>query len=364
MKNLKGFIFLCLLALSSILVASELSVKAKSIKNGEWALFIGPPKEIGAYGISWQAATGFWDTKNQEFQFMAKMQGGGAAQHWIYSEERNEWRATLEPILKQPGHIWARSFDYETGDYYFMDGISSSSFLRVMRRSIEGGEGMVNDPWKETKKSEIKIRLSNEPDIGYHPNLFGKGDGGIVYWDAGQISVWRKKTDTWEVLMKCRYGSDYHNTGRGAGQYLPGYDLLVLGTGKKGNFMIFEAGSSGQVFSREPKLEKSPIKVVGGTNDHLPWAKLVVHPGDDKTLLLLGPGPDFKVWSNDKGGAESGWIEETWSHPFTPENLPMTGGDWGAWTCGSVFTHGVIWGLAYDGKITKSILWKPPLKRP
>lgn len=32
---------------------------------------------------------------------------------------------------------------------------------------------------------------------------------------------------------------------------------------------------------------------------------------------------------------------------------------WGDWTCGSVSTHGVVWGLAYNGKVSKSVLWRP-----
>ena len=62
---------------------------------------------------------------------------------------------------------------------------------------------------------------------------------------------------------------------------------------------------------------------------------------------------------NAKGGTAEGWVEEKYAHPFTQENMPTTGGDWGAWTCGAVSTRGVIWALAYDGKTCKGILWKP-----
>ena len=58
------------------LIASELSNAVAGIEEGHWVAFMGPPKAIGNYGISWQGTTAFWDVKHHEFQFMAKMQGG------------------------------------------------------------------------------------------------------------------------------------------------------------------------------------------------------------------------------------------------------------------------------------------------
>ena len=344
---------------------TKLSEAVAPLKAGQWVAFEGPPKAIGYYGISWQAATAFGDAQNREFHFMAKMQGGGAASHWIYAETTHTWRSTMENLsisLKGhalPGHIWCRSFDPTTGDYYYMDATMSSNFVRYMRRSVEAGQGSKNSPWTTTSKPEFTARFGHHEEIGYHPNLFGPGDGGLVLCGGSRLSVWRKKTDTWEILMdKCL--GDYRMQA-GGGQYLPGFDRLILGGyGKK--FMLVDAGKDGKVATEKPKIEEAPIRVFGGTSGHLknePWGKLIVHPNDDKRLMILGPMPDYKVWTNAKGGTAEGWVEEAYTHPFTTENVPMTGGDWGAWTCGTVSTRGVLWAMAYDGKTSKSILWKP-----
>jgi hypothetical protein len=83
--------------------------------------------------------------------------------------------------------------------------------------------------------------------------------------------------------------------------------------------------------------------------------------GSSGKQIPIGSMPGYKVWTNPTGGTSDGWVEEKFKHPFTSKNLPMTGGDWGAWTSGSVSTHGVVWGLAYNGRESKSVLWKPPL---
>lgn len=367
----------CLLMLGTAVVAGEdaslekskLAQKTAGLKPGQWVEFDGPPKSIGSYGISWQGTTGFWDAKRREFQFMGKGQGGMKATHWIYSEADHAWRGTLKGLIfgggkrALPGHVWSRSFDATTGDYYFMDCINRSKFFRFMTRETEAGKGSESKPWKESSKPEFRFHVSHTEEIGFHPNLYGKGDGGVIVWGGLGIAAWRKKTNTWQSIMKYASGN-YHGSTDGCGQYLPGFDRLVMGTGSgKRRFMLIDAGKDGKLAEGKPRLEKSPIFICGKTSGMLkkaPWGKLVVHPSNDKGLVILGPMPDYKVWTNTTGGTADGWKVAKHKHPFTKENLPMTGGDWGAWTCGSVSTHGVIWAMAYDGKTSKSVLWKPP----
>lgn len=339
--------------------ATKLAQAAKALAPGGSAAFDGPPKAVGNYGISWQGVTGFWDPTHREFQFMSKMQGGGVAKHWIYAEATGEWRETVGSVVwgggtrGLPGHVWSRTFDATTGDYYYMDTVMSSDFLRVMTRATEAGEGSKNSPWTESSKPEFKARAGHTEEIGFHPNLYGPGDGGVILLGQSRVSAWRKKTNTWEtVIEKCA------EPAAGNGQYLPGHDRLVLG-GAKGYFVLFDAGKDGKLATKELRKETAPLKVCGSTNGSLPWGKLVVDPANDKRLILLGPPPEYKVWTNAAGGTADGWVEEKYTHPFTKENVPMTGGDWGAWTCGSVTTHGVVWALAYDGKTSKGVLWMP-----
>ena len=104
------------------IVVSTLDTVAEGLKPGESVDFLGPPREIGRFGISWQATSSFWDSKRREMHFMAKAQGGGEASHWIYSETEHAWRATTKDLVPgQGGHIWNRTFDVTTGDYFYLD---------------------------------------------------------------------------------------------------------------------------------------------------------------------------------------------------------------------------------------------------
>lgn len=341
--------------------ASQLASAAASLSAGQYTTFLGPPTNIGQFGISWQAVTAFWDANNREFQFMAKAQSGGAASHWIYSETSHAWRyTTLSLVPGQTGHIWNVSLDYGTGDYYYLDFPLTGNFFRRMRRSVEAGAGDANSPWIVTSSPAFDIRDgSAETGIGFHPNLYGSGDGGTLLWGVGDMAAWRKSTDTWTEMQHYGGGSYWGSGGSGSGCYIPGLDKLLIGTGStKQNFIVVSAGSGGALATNTPPLVAAPIKVFGSTTASLPWGKLVLHPSNSSKVLILEAGPKnagLRVWSSVDAGTN--WTLESYDHPFY--NLPWTGNDAGAWTVGSVPTYGVLWGMAYNGTTTQSILWKP-----
>lgn len=341
-------------------VTSTLGVAANALSAGQYTTFLGPPTAVGQFGISWQAATAFWDVTNREFQFMGKAQSGGAASHWIYSESLHAWRyTTLSLVPGQTGHVWNISLDRDTGDYYYLD-FPLSQFIRRMVRSVEAGQGSTNSPWTVTSTPAFDIRDgSAETGIGFHPNLYGAGDGGVILWGVGDMAAWRKSTDTWTEMQHYGGGSYWGSGGSGSGCYIPGLDKLLVGTGSaKQNFLVVSAGSGGALATNTPPLVAAPIKVFGSTTASLPWGKLVLHPSNSSKVLILEAGPKssgLRVWSSIDAGTS--WTLESFSHPF--HSLPWTGDDAGAWTCGAVPEYGVIWGLAYNGTTTQGMLWKP-----
>jgi hypothetical protein len=335
------------------------------LSAGQHTTFAGPPTAIGQYGISWQNKTAYWDRYRKEFQFMAKAQGGGAASHWIYSEASGAWRSTtLDLVPGQAGHIWNVAFDEKKGNYYYLD-FDTNNFVRKMDRGTENGQGSANNPWTRTSTATgFNLRISKpESGPGYHPNLYGQGDGGLIVWCGRTLAAWRESTDTWELMASYGSSSVYYVKQNCAEVYIPGLDKLIIGSGKRSgvlqdDFMVVSAGNNGSLATMQPPTYVGPIPVVGQTSGHLPWGKLVLDPNNNSRVLILEAGPQrsgLRVWSSVNAGQS--WKLEPYDHPFN--NLPWTGGDAGAWTVGSCTTHGVLWGMAYDGSTSQSILWKP-----
>lgn len=84
-------LFLCTFALSAAGGEKEhgptkLSTAASGLKKGEWVAFMGPPKGVGLWGISWQGTTAFRDANHRGFQLMGKGQGGIPATHVSYTK--------------------------------------------------------------------------------------------------------------------------------------------------------------------------------------------------------------------------------------------------------------------------------------
>lgn len=338
----------------------SLSEAANALGTGQFTTFTGPPTAIGRYGISWQHVSAYWDAFRNEFHFMAKAQGGGSASHWIYSESDGVWRATTRNLVPgQAGHIWNVSFDHDRGDYYYFD-FPHTNYVRRMDRGIEAGQGGANSPWKMTSSPGYDMRSQNgEGAIGFHPNLYGQGDGGLIVWCGTKLQAWRRRTNTWDLMHSFGSGPYWGNQ-RGGSVYVPGLDVLMLGTGiRHQNFMAVSAGSNGSLSSMQPPLRSAPIPQEGSINNALPWGKTVIHPADRTRVLLLEAGPKrsgLRVWATRDGGQS--WSIESYTHPF--HNLPWTDNDAGHWTVGSVPSYDILWGMAYDGNRSESILWKPP----
>jgi hypothetical protein len=231
------------------LAVTALSSAVSGLGAGDSVSFTPPPEGAGIFGISWQGATAYWsDIAEGEFSFMSKAQGGTATpNHWIYSESDDAWRQT-GPLAADNGHIWMHSHDAATGDYYYMDYNGDFRYVRIMNRSIEAGQGVTNSPWQQTSTAPFELRSSDNiiGDLGWHPNLYGPGDGGLLVWafSAGsfayQLAAWRKQTGIWE-LHDDLVGAGANNAG--SGKYLPGWDRFLIASGRSRELFLMEAGS-------------------------------------------------------------------------------------------------------------------------
>jgi hypothetical protein len=342
---------------------SALAEAASRLSPGEWVAFKAPPA-VGPFGISWQNRTGFWDSSRHEFHFMAKAQSGGAASHWIYSEATDSWRSTGSDVSPgQAGHIWVVTFDHtdDPGDYYYLD-FDASDFIRYMDRSVEAGIGNSSHPWRKTSSASFSVQNgSSRPStsIGYHPNLFGSEDPGILVFGVTTLSAWRKSTNSW--LSLATYGSSssqYFNRRSAPSVYIPGYDRLIMGTGVANTqeCLLLDAGSGGEVATGSLEFEGAPTRIVG-TASQSNDSQLSIDPRDDSTVILLESSGD-RVWTNATGGTEDGWRLEPFAHPFW-QNLPVNPNDYGSWTCGAIPEYGIMWGLASYADGGGSILWRP-----
>jgi hypothetical protein len=344
---------------TGLLPTTALSIAVSDLGPGESVSFTPPPVGAGINGISWQGATAYWsDIAGGEFSFMSKAQQFNNPNHWIYSESADAWRQT-GPLAADNGHIWMHSHDAATGDYYYMDYNGDFRYVRIMNRSVEAGQGATNSPWQQTSTAPFELRSSDNivGDLGWHPNLYGPGDGGLLVWAfsggtfAYQLSAWRKQTDTWE-LNGSLVGAGENNAG--SGRYLPGWDRFLIASGRSRELFLMEAGSGAALAANPSGFEVPPVRVGAETTQH---GKLVVDPRNQSNLLLLG-AQTSQVWTNTTGGTTAGWQLAPFTHPFL--SLPNdTSIDAGSWTCGDVPKYGVVWGMGRGGSTRDSILWRP-----
>ena len=182
-----------------------LAQNAASLKPGE---HLDVPEMKNPYSnsldIQWMTICAYYDAKNKEIQYMGKFASGqdptGQFHHYLYEETANKWYKTRPGSLRgngTTGHIWNTAFDFETGDYYIQP-YGKEYLCRFDRAKwVAAGkpEGISapkdrgrRDPFPvpsywSFKTATADILFTTTPNLNgmaVHPNLFGKGDKGVV----------------------------------------------------------------------------------------------------------------------------------------------------------------------------------------
>lgn len=349
---------------------TALALAAAALDAGDSAVF--DTSTTGAdvpwantHQIQQQTSNIYYDATRKEVQVVGKphSQISFDFSHYLYDEAENTWTLTSSNdfgATGNNGHIWNHAFDPDTGDYYLIVG-AGSIIRRWSRAGWDGETATWIDSADEGGDLLNNLGLSGHGGMGWHPNLFGSGDGGIAIRGIINGVGWRKSTDTFHQIAGPYSNPHVHRAHDGGGRGILLSDVLILGTGTDGGqssgrtpLQLFNAGSGGSVNTSPGTSTNDPPVGVFGSSGSTNFAHMVVDPRDGISLLLLerGSAGTLRWWRSTDGNS---WSQETGSHPFFPSGTVQ-------WTLGSIPEYGILWALASgaDTGGSQSMIWKPP----
>jgi len=355
--------------------ATSSSCSARSGSLAEAASSIGPGQSVqftknilqNVRDIQWNCQTIFYDRLRSEIQYMGKpassQPGGTEHSHYLYSEVTDSWTAIARPLATGFGHIWSITFDESSGTLYY----GQNAFNRLwifdrsagaVRASWSQGSDTVTDTGQDLTSGGLGAQL-----IGWHPNLFGPGEGGVYAQGAFRAFAYNPRIDRWSLLMDDYFtsGTGFRDRNNGQMLYLPAIDSLIVFSGENGNSggdpaLLIAAGAGnatniitegyGTVTS-EPPIE------IRGAGGYANQGHIVAHPDDPNRLLCLDEHGTSRVWDSTDYGAT--WDLKAYTHPFQAMNNLSAG----EYTVGTIAPHGVVIGMTSDESGGETVLWKP-----
>lgn len=354
----------------TVQASTALATAASGLTSNATVIFDIPP--FDSKNQIQQLTTNFYyDRIRREAQVMGKpasSQDGGTHKfsHFHYTEATQTWVKTWDERMDASttsGHLWNHCFDYATGDYYFVK--TTDQFIYRFNRSTWGGGAIT--AWEQTSVCPNSwmstLGVSSHCGLGYHPNLFGPGDGGVIVRGIVNAIAWRKSTDTWQRIAGPYTNPSPHRNhpGGGASHWFSDTDIMVIGTGEDGGqssgrtpLQFFNAGSGGLVNTSPGTSTTDPNVIVAGQSSTTNHAHMVVNPHNATELLLLEKVSTRRWWrSTDRGNT---WSQMPGVHPFFP------GEEW--FSVCSIPDYGVLWAV-HSGQTLgianrSSLLWNPP----
>lgn len=309
----------------------QLAQAAAGLSPGQSANFSNGPSWKFADSVTWQTATIYHDPVRGRVHAVGKIHGVTDPEHYLYEEASNTWGGDTY-TANAAGHMWNTAFSPEHGEYYFV-----VSGTEDIQRYVPG------QGWRTTPESGFSGG-SGHAGIGWHPNLFGTNDGGVVVNAQSALVAWRRNTNAWTTLQSGLSDPGYNG---GSGAYNRATDKLWVGTGNGGRARVIASGSGGNA-GAVTNVGNPPLLSYGG-GDSDSSNKVIPHPYTTGKLLLLASNSSTVYQSTNDG---ANWSSAGYAHPL------VAGG--GQWTCGPIPAYGVVWGLSSPGRGGMSRIWKPP----
>lgn len=291
-----------------------------------------PSVNWGVEDFNWQGHFDY-DPVNARVLLWGKQPSGNPYRLQTYSLSSNTWTSAYS-VSSDIGHIYGNNaLDPATGDGY-QQRWGNNQLLRY-----DGASGAMSFPPPSTTGLTLSTSVDAAPQngLGWHPNLYGSGDGGLVLATQSRLVAWRKSTNTWATIET---HSNHNNLYYGQAAYLPGSDRLVF---------ISQTSQPIRYITPGPVVTSAsntlPINVqAGGSGDR---NHLIRHPSNTGKLLVLEyPASGSDVYESSNG---VNWTQIS-DHPFT-----VGSGSSNITYC-SMYEHGVVWGLSGTNM---SKLWKP-----
>jgi len=272
---------------------------------------------------------------------------GGERSHCIYDAASNKWQYAIYGG-SETGHIY-ESFIYDpkTGTPYHGMWSTGATPLRYWT------EGSRLDSWSTTSTAPWNFSSTNatNPVLGWHPNLFGEGDGGVlairlVSGSTVELVAWRRSNNTWSRVEGSSHSASGGSPQYGAIEYIrgAGYAIATFATG---NTYIIRAGSGGRIATPE-RISNPPIQCrhTGTGNIGI----LIDDPSGGPAPYILEKGGSNRVWRYEGGQ----WRQRNYTHPLPAGGVTSNTN----WVVASVYPLGVFWGRD-NRSSSPSIIWRP-----
>jgi hypothetical protein len=263
----------------------------------------------------------------------------------VYDAAANTWDSSAVfhfNGVAHIGHVY-ESITYDPKEQRLYGGSYTSSAAPIYYWT----HGTPYDQWGTTAVTPWPLNSNSvQPVLGWHPNLFGPGDGGLVVirlvsGTTMQLVTWRRRTDTWTANLVQSTAPSAH----GAMTYCRHLDALFA-THANGNTYRINAGADG--------LAATPIQIANP-----PILCRHMGGGDNYGILIDDPSGRGGPYILEKGGNSQVWkyVGTTWTeiagHPFQPASTSDTD-----WCVASCYPLGVFM-CRRDTATPTQLLWRP-----
>jgi hypothetical protein len=294
--------------------------------------------------ISWETAF-YHDDVNGLCQLMAKPANADRAwSHAYYTLATGTWARGGSGMWDNSGHIYGNfTMDFTTGDVFVSRATQGSDAPRRLRwyKRVQGNWNSVAPVNQDIYSGAMENHANG---IGYHPNLYGPGDGGAIWNEQANVHFWRKSTDGRESVG---YAYGTYGEKEGANCYHPGLNAVFVGGSNGGDLMRVTPNSSAGGRPVVTNMGRPPISTGGHSHESgSNFGSLHVHPGNPSKLMIVETAGS-RVYTSTNG---STWTQAG-NHPFgkTPRVVcSLRGG------------LGCLWAVGHNGSAF-STLWKPPV---
>jgi hypothetical protein len=329
--------------------SSALALACAALSSGQSATFAsGAQSEFSEDDVAWQTAF-YHDDLHGLLHLMAKPQNAASAWgHQIYDIAAGTWGNLSDGMWNNDGHIYGNTaIDFDTGDIYQSRNNAGTGTPDFGRRARW---------WKYSEQDWDSVApvsqdiysgaMNATPNgLAWHPNLFGTGDGGLIWGDQVSFLYWRKSND---AVSRRAIGTDEYGARESGAVYWPAQDAVLIGGSRVPDISNLAMITPNPTPGGDPvltDLSAPPMSVRGGSHSSSGvFGSIHVHPGNpNKVLILESAGSDAYESTDGENWTQIG------DHPFTLEPRVV---------CSLRGNLGCM--LAVGAVSTTPRLWRPP----
>jgi hypothetical protein len=268
----------------------------------------------------------------------------------LYDIGSNRWTSAVFGG-DETGHVYESiAYDPARGEMYTGQWSGGSTLKRwALNSSLSSWTNPATSSFSDS------INTSTQPSLGWHPNLFGAGDGGVLALrnensSTTQVIAWRRSSNTWHTIANTTSGGMSGSyISNGAVEYIAAGDYAIASfpPGQGGKTYRIGRGSGGNP-AAATQIANVPIHC--GYTGQGNVGMLFDDPAGGDSAYILEKGGSNRVWKYGSGN----WALKSYKHPF-PGGSATSDGRWVVATCR---TLGVFWGIAQATNIPSRI-WRP-----